>query len=159
VTIRLASVAVILMALAAWATASGNDALAALRAQFGTAIEFKAAPRPEIRYCPDNTCEMFRAAQRASGGDLADFALLYLWGVSQYAYLESWQRTQAPAAVRGALQRRGRECSSTSEPLRLACTLRALARGAGIQPFFLRYDEGVVAEENADLEEQLGRLK
>lgn len=158
-TIRLARIAITLLVSGAFTTASGGDALAALQAQFGTDIEYHATRFPEIRYCPDNTCESFRGARGANETDVADFALLYLWGVSQYVDLEPWQRSPVPAAVDATLRRRASQCQSRTPRTQLACTLSALAKSAGITVAFVRYDEGAVAEVKLHLEQELKRLK
>jgi len=148
-----------LLALAAVSPAAGTDSLAALREQFGPAVEYTAAPAPRVRYCPDNTCEAFGGKRGAKATDVADFALLYLWGVSQYAYLEPWQKGQPPVALARALKRHAGACPSQTGRTQLACTLRALGQTARITVSAVRYDEGAEAEVKVNLEEELRRLK
>ena len=150
---------VLMMVLAAASAAPGDKSLAALRKQLGPVIEFEAAPAPMVRYCPDNTCEAFGGKRGAKGTDVTDFALLYLWGVSQYAYLESWQKGQPPAELASVLKRRDRSCPPQTGRTQLACTLRALGQAAEIIVSAVRYDEGARAEVKVDLEQELRRLK
>ncbi len=91
--------------------------------------------------------------------DLADFALLYLWRVSDYDYLKSWREGPNPAAIQGALHRHGPGCARASESARIACALRNLSRGAGIIVYSVRYDEGHTVQDRLDLEKALARLK
>ena len=154
------SLAAVVVALVASLSASPRgDSLDALRAQFGTAIESLATSGPEVRYCPDNTCEAFRAARGASGADVADFALLYLWGVSQYTYLEAWHKGVPPAALQTVVQRHGEACAVGTEGKRVGCVLRKLAKVARIRAYAVRYDEGAQVEEQLELERELRRLK
>ena len=154
---RLRWVVSVLMVAAVAAAIGEHDALSALRKDFGEAIEYEDASAPCIRYCPDNTCEAFRGGAVAKREDVADFALLYLWGVSRYAYLERWRGSPSPPEVRAALERGGRSCAAGSEVERLPCTLRRLAKKAEIRITFVRYDEGTVATDHLDLETELRR--
>jgi hypothetical protein len=153
------SVGIVLAASASLRAPQEGSALGALRQQFGESIEYEAAPAPVLRYCPDNTCEAFKGTQHARQADVAEFALLYLWGISDYTYLRGWHDAPTPPAVREALHRHDASCSPAQDRQRLACALRALAKTAGIRGFVVRYDEGDVAEEEIDLEQQLGRLR
>jgi len=139
--------------------AAESSALAALQAQLGDALSYVAVPAPTLRYCPDNTCESFKGPPHAHQADLADFALLYLWRVSDYDYLKSWREGPTPAAIEGAINRHRPGCAPASEPARIACALRNLSRGARIIVYTVRYDEGHVAEDRVDLEKGLARLK
>jgi hypothetical protein len=147
----------VLMVAAVAASMGADGALLTLRKEFGQAIEYDDAPAPHMRYCPDNTCEAFRGGAIASGEDVADFALLYLWGVSRYTYLERWRGSPSPPEVQAALERGGRSCAAGTEVERLACTLRRLAKKAEIRITFVRYDEGAVATDQLDLETELRR--
>jgi hypothetical protein len=112
-----------------------------------------------VRYCPDNTCESFTGAKQSDAGDVADFALLYLWRVSDYTYLSSWRERPMPAALRDVLGRHERACRLGSEGEMTACTLRRLAQTSNLGVSLVRYDEGRANEERVDLEQELGRLK
>jgi hypothetical protein len=135
-----------------------NESLEALRREFGTQIEVRSGAVPRIRYCPDNTCDSFVAVRGASQKDLADFALLYVWGVSQYTDLERWQKGNAPLAVERALARQRARPASVG-PERLKCAIRTLAKRAAIRVSFVRYDEGAENVVKVDLEEELNRPK
>ena len=153
------SVGIVLAASGSLRAPQEGSAFGALRQQFGESIEYEAAPAPVLRYCPDNTCEAFKGTQRARQADVAEFALLYLWGISDYTYLTGWHNAPTPPAVTEALHRQDANCSHAQDRQRLACALRALAKAAGIRAFVVRYDEGDVVEEEIDLEQGLRRLR
>ena len=122
---------------------SPTESIAALRDQFGPAIMEKATPAPEVWYCPDNTCEMFRGGGGTKSSEVADFALLYLHGVSDYTYLKEWQLRPNPPALDALLARSAGTCKGLSGPGLCSCALRRLVSSRRIQAFFVRYDEGV----------------
>ena len=136
----------------------GDGSMAALQAQFGGRVTARAKPTPQIRYCPDNTCDVFTGLQTTRAADLADFALMYLWGVSQYIELEEWRRGMEPRAVGDAYGRHRGRCGDRLTPAGLACALRTLAKSGGVAVSFLRHDEGVDHEAPVNLEEELSRL-
>jgi hypothetical protein len=150
---------VLMMVLVAVSPPPSGNSLAALREQFGPAIEYEAAPAPRVRYCPDNTCQAFDGKRGAKATDVTDFALLYLWGVSRYAYLDSWQKGAPPAALVSVLARHGSSCPSQTGRLQLACTLRALGQAARITVSEVTYDEGAQTDVKVNIEEQLRRMK
>jgi hypothetical protein len=76
-----------------------KSSLDTLRTALGAEIQYQPSPLPVVRYCPDNTCEVFRTSRRDAGGMLCDFALLYLWYLSQYNYLGDWQSSAPPERV------------------------------------------------------------
>ena len=133
--------------------------LRALRAALGESIEFTLAPHPTIRYCPDNTCEAFRVTEESRRAHLVAFATLYLWYVSDYAYLAAWRGAPSPPEVQQALSLHAATCSTVRERERVACALGLLASQAGVQVFWVRFDEGHRAEERVDLNAVLARWK
>jgi hypothetical protein len=133
-------------------------AVEVLRAALGTAIEYQPEPLAELRYCPDNTCEVFRASHRNKARELTEFALVYLWRLSGYEALRPWRAGNAPAELVSIRARYARSCSKTSSAVS-KCILVLLARDAGIHVAFGRYDEGEYTEEPFELFQLLGRVR
>jgi len=152
-------VAGLLVTMSAFPIQAADSALQVLRSGLGEAIEITQTLHPMIKYCPDNTCDEFRGGPGKQLEDVADFAFLYLWYISDYAYLESWRQQSSQPEVQASLARLASTCSKAEEHERVVCTLRRLARDAEIQVFFIRYDEGQVSEERVDLDSELNRSK
>jgi hypothetical protein len=95
----------------------------------------------EIRYCPDSTCEIFRASSADPDG-LELYALLYLLYVSDYYYLTDHHKPTALVENFGAeqLQKLGVNCPDAEAPQ--GCVLSGLREQYGVSHFFGRYDEG-----------------
>ena len=135
-----------------------GDSVEALRVRFGKAIETRVRPTLEVRYCPDNTCDAVTGGPGAKKRDVADFALLYIWSVSDYIYLGEWRKGPVPPPVKSAL-RRQTACSGESGQAPLGCALQRLAKSASIQLSSVRFDEGVEAITRMNLEDLIGRSK
>jgi hypothetical protein len=149
----------LLFAMSAFPVNAEDKALQALLSGLGDAIHITQTPHPAIQYCPENTCDEFRGGHGKQLEDVADFALLYLWYISDYTVLERWRQQSTPTEVQASLARHGSTCSETNEHARVVCALRRLAGDAGIQVFFVRYDEGQVNVERVDLDTELNRFK
>ena len=121
----------------------------------------------EVEFCPDNTCEIFRAPANSSMKKLNDFVYLYLFYASGYTYLEMSITDSPPFRKSGrkyassVLRRNASGCKQTDELELASCILRSLANENGIQVAFVRYDEGGWFEGPEDLNKtlSLGNLK
>ena len=63
------------------------DALSLLSKLLGDSIEL--INDHEIRFCPDNTCGVFRSDPSTDKEKLAEFVFLYLFHISNYKYLDN----------------------------------------------------------------------
>jgi len=132
-------------------SASGEPvSFVSLKTAFGDAIRYTAGPKPELRYCPDNTCEVFRSSDEKTAENLADFALLYLWRASEYEALRSWQAGPPSKRVQEILEKHGAACRASS-PSSPRCALEYLAKRAAVRVAFGRYDAGEYTEVPVDL--------
>jgi hypothetical protein len=95
-----------------------------------------------VAYCPDNTCEVFALSGASSSRPIQDFAFAYLFGVSEYVYLEPFQSSGSSPAVRAVLARYHRDCPQQSARAAARCVVCLLAKRHAIQASFVRYDEG-----------------
>jgi len=66
--------------------AAEPDSSALLKRDLGKSIEF--ISEREIRYCPDNTCEIYRIKDPKKSVHLPSFVYLYLYHQSDYIYLK-----------------------------------------------------------------------
>ncbi len=66
--------------------AEALDTLAILKRNLGAAIEV--ISEREIRYCPDNTCEVFKMQRSQNSSYLPSFVFLHLFHRSGYIYLK-----------------------------------------------------------------------
>jgi hypothetical protein len=135
------------------------SSLDTLRGIFGAQVQYQAVPVPVIRYCPDNTCEAFRATRPGTSAALADFVLLYLFVVSDYSYLGEWQRGKPPQRVEFLLQHYSASCGTATRTSLVKCTLTTLQRSAGVRLVFIRYDEGARGEVPMSLSYEMTRPK
>ena len=95
-----------------------------------------------VEYCPDNTCEIFTLSGQPASLPLQDFAFAYLFGVSEYVYLEPFQSNSSSLAVRTVLGRYGNDCPQQPARAAARCVVGLLAKRHAIQASFVRYDEG-----------------
>ena len=95
-----------------------------------------------VEYCPDNTCEVFTLSGKSASLPLQDFALAYLFGVSEYVYLEPFQSSSSSLAVRTVLGRYKSDCPQQPARAAARCVVGLLAKRHAIQASFVRYDEG-----------------
>ncbi len=131
----------LLLCFVASANAAEPDALSLLKRDLGEAIEVHS--KNEIRYCPDNTCEIYKAAK--PNQDLAAFVYLHLFYESGYYYLSHAvgdkkafrQSAIEEPKVRAKL---ASYCpSAAKEP---SCVLKNMKKKLGIKVCQGRYDEG-----------------
>jgi hypothetical protein len=141
---------------------AASDSTVLLKKVLGDAIAVHVdSTGASVEYCPDNTCEVFRSDNKQAESSVADFALLYLYYVSDYAALSEFRKS--PEATRAAerflnqLGKRG--CTKTSRMETIKCVVRHLGRHHGISLLFVRYDEQVRKKVPKSLEEELSRLK
>ena len=129
-----------------------------LRAALGTAIQYTAEPVPSVRYCPDNTCDVFEAG-KGHTAEVEDFALVYLWYVSEFYPLSAWRKGPAPARLHSVVEEHSVSCPPSGETSRAKCALLDLAKVGAIQLSFVRYDEGAENKVPLQLSEELKRLQ
>ena len=114
-----------------------------LDAVFGRAVTISSKGNvTTVAYCPDNTCEVFGLKGKESAGPVQDFAFVYLFAYSGYAYLQGFQ-SKPPAPPVLSVLGRYREICSQEAPMEAAkCVVSALAKRYDIQAHFVRFDEG-----------------
>jgi hypothetical protein len=106
----------------------------------------------EVHYCPDNTCDIFRAPNSAPQGALADFAFTYIFYASGYTTLQDFVTNTGKPYSKAILDRNRSGCTKEEELDLASCVLRTLSRRYSIQAFFTRDDEGATNETAVDLE-------
>ena len=118
------------------------DPLQEITNRFPGSIEFKAKGRV-LEFCPDNTCDGFKAAQGVTREELREFAYLYIYFLSDYAYLREWREgAEARATSERVLSRpQYRGCRADSSITTARCALRLLSADGRIKLLFIRYDE------------------
>lgn len=124
--------------------AEALDALIILKRDLGAAIEV--ISEGEIRYCPDNTCEIFRMQTSRNSSYLPSFVFLHLFHQSGYIYLkESIGGSQSflhlaagnEPAVRAQVIGFCKERNKT-----VGCILKGMRQKMNIKITSGRYDEG-----------------
>jgi len=109
----------------------------------------------ELHYCPDNTCDVFKAPTAAPPRALADFAFAYIFYASGYTYLEDFVTRTGRAHSEVILNRNRSGCKQGHELELASCVLRHLARQYSIRVFQVREDEGASTETAVDLQAAL----
>jgi len=141
---------------------AASDSTALLKKTLRDAINMRLdGASASAEYCPDNTCEIFRSHNKQAESPVADFALLYLHYVSDYAALSEFRKMpEATQAAEHLLSQLGkRVCASVSQVETIKCAARHLGKRHNISLFFVRYDEQVRSEVPKSLEQELSRLK
>jgi hypothetical protein len=100
------------------------------------------ASSSSVEYCPDNTCEVFSLAGSSSLEILQDFAVAWLYGVSDYLVLKPLQVEPPSSPVAAVLARYRQHCPMVPGSESARCVVRVLASRYAIQVAFARYDEG-----------------
>jgi hypothetical protein len=95
-----------------------------------------------VKYCPDNTCEVFSLKDVGAENPIQDFAFAYLFSVSDYIYLEHFQAAGKSPSVQSVLSRYRSECTQSQEKLAARCVVSLLVNRYPITASFVRYDEG-----------------
>ncbi len=117
-----------------------------LERAFGPAISVKQQKsRAVVEYCPANTCERYVAPGSRSLPALQDFALAYLFGVSEYYYLKQFQESPSPTVAAVLAQHRS-GCAQSEPRAAASCVARALLKQHHIKVSRVRYDEGARVE-------------
>ena len=112
-------------------------------------------------FCPDNTCDHFRAPANCSIREYKNFIYLYLFYASGYTYFEVTTTKSAPFLKAGRkyakslLLLNAKSCDQANEYNLASCVLKSLAGSNNIVVLFVRYDEGERFEEPVDLNNEL----
>lgn len=123
------------------AQADAADPLQLLKRDLGQSIEV--VSKHEIRYCPDNTCEIIKSKKPTNL--LPAFLYLYLFHESGYAELGKSFNSQKPfrkAAVEEPQVRKAVESFCPAAEKTPKCILQGMRSSLGIKSCFGRYDEG-----------------
>jgi hypothetical protein len=131
----------LLLSLISVGSAEEIDILSLLKRDLGDTIEVHSDK--EIWYCPDNTCDMYKAAK--SHPDFPAFVYLHLFHESGYIYLkESSGEFKAfrKVAVEEPNIRAKVASYCPSENKSPTCILENMKKKLGITLCFGRYDEG-----------------
>ena len=94
-----------------------------------------------VEYCPDNTCEVF-VSRRGGPAALKDFAFAYLYGVSDYSYLQEFQKQDLGAVTKELAERHAANCNRTTSRATAACLAGHIRRKYAVEVQSVRYDEG-----------------
>ncbi|WP_127475162.1 hypothetical protein [Sulfurivermis fontis] len=121
--------------------AANDEVLDLLRRDLGEAIEVEG--NNEIRYCPDNTCDLYKIT--TPHNDFSSFVYLHLFYESGYIYLNESFGEDKPfrkvaveeSRIRGAVSH---YCQAT--PVTPKCILKGMQEQLGILVGSGRYDEG-----------------
>jgi len=135
---RLAATCLLLVSCASVQTEP--DALALLKRDLGTSIQVSPA---EVRFCPDNTCDIYSAAAPSSG--LATFVYLHLFHESDYSSLEHAVGGEAAfrdLAVEEPIVRASAASFCPKPNSSPRCILDGMRSQLGIKVCSGRYDEG-----------------
>jgi hypothetical protein len=119
-----------------------SDPLASLSSTFPHSIALKQNGHL-LEFCPDNTCHGFVSSGSVPVAVLKDFAYLYIYFFSEYAYLPDWRNhPEAKDTAQRILAKPGyRKCKAESDLQSARCVLLDLARNGKIKLIFIRYDE------------------
>jgi hypothetical protein len=131
-----------------------------LKKMLGDSISIKRNQNKHVvEYCPDNTCEVFSAAERDSSSiqKLTNFAYIYLYYVSDYIYLEDF-RDKGNVYINNIVDINAEGCPIEKEADKIKCTIRKLFSKNGIEIKFIRYDEMQRSEVSVNLEAELEQL-
>ena len=134
--------------LGAVAQAAEPDSLALLKRDFGKSIQVILVR--EIRYCPDNTCEIYRIKDPKKSVHFPGFVYLHLFHQSDYIYLKESAGGLRPfrqiekdtePLVRKSVEIFCRDTAKTP-----TCILAGLKSVLGVLVTVGRYDEGKFIE-------------
>ncbi len=131
-----------------FAQAAEIDSTALLKRDLGNAIEVVSAR--EIRYCPDNTCEIYRVKSAKSVTRLPSFVYLHLFHQSDYIYLKASEGNSRPfreiaiadeSSIRKKVENFCRRTKKTP-----SCVIAGMKKSLGVIVTKGRYDEGKFVE-------------
>ena len=111
----------------------------------------KTSSGQEVHYCPDNTCDVFKAPASALPRAVADFAFAYIFYASGYTYLENFVTNTGSSHSKVILSRNRSSCAEAQELELASCVLRNLAQQQSIRVFQVREDEGTRTEKAVGL--------
>lgn len=94
----------------------------------------------EIRYCPDNTCDVILGPNGLSDNVLADFAFLFLSRHSTYTTIKDFQKSIAEKQISEIVKKYNYLCSE--KLLTSKCVLMGIKNKFSIKLMFSRFDEG-----------------
>jgi hypothetical protein len=138
----------VMILLVPFAQAAKVDSLGLLKRDLGNTIEIISAR--EIRYCPDNTCEIYRVKNAKSVTKLPSFVYLHLFHQSDYIYLkeavESSRSFREIAngdepSIRKQVEKFCRRIEKTP-----SCVIAGMKKSLGVVVTKGRYDEGKFVE-------------
>ncbi len=115
----------------------------------------------ELRYCPDNTCEIF-IANKKQQKELAHFTLLYLSYASSYVYLDKNMHGNGIFIeivgdhANSLLTQYGNDCAGDKLDI-INCSLLKLYTKGMIIVDFIRFDEGEERRTNCKVEDIINR--
>jgi len=132
-----------------------HDSVKLVQSTIGSAIQrIQVNGEDTIEYCPDNTCDVFRAGKSSPEIVLWDFSVLYLAYVSRYYSLDPVRPNLRQYSAQ-LLNKYGSECVGTSGKNRVDCVLKNMADKYDIKIYTVGYDEGQRNEDPRTLEDAL----
>ena len=132
----------------AFAQAAEPDSLVLLKRDLGNSIQVISVR--EIRYCPDNTCEIYRIKDPKKAVHFPSFVYLHLFHQSDYIYLKESVGGSRPfrqiAMDTEPLVRKPVESFCIEAAKTPSCILGGLKAALGVSVTVGRYDEGKFIE-------------
>ncbi len=132
-----------------FANPAGGDEVnefSVLKKNFPSMIETEWHKSRVIGFCPDNTCERLTFSRQVRPKLAEQYALIYLFSVSQYWLLEDWRkRRDVVELVADAVYETPSEgCRDNQDLLKKSrCIIRELNRSGQLKVFSSRFDEGM----------------
>ena len=139
--ILLTSPLLLVCAFSTFTSASEMDVLSLLKRDLGEKLQVRSDK--EIWYCPDNSCEMYKAVEEPK--DFPMFVYLQLFHASGSIYLNesiSGDLAFRKLAVEEPKVRKLASKYCEEDPLDTNCIILNMQRELGIETGFGRYDEG-----------------
>lgn len=138
---RLVTFAILYLFATGFAHAGNTGALSLLKRDLGQSIEV--ISKREIRYCPDNTCDIIKAKKATNL--LPEFLYLYLFHESDYPELGKSFNDKKPFRDTAAEEPEIRmkvAAFCPNQQKSVQCILDSMCSSLGIQVCIGRYDEG-----------------
>ncbi len=112
-----------------------------LHARLGKVYSVKnTAEKVEVRYCPDNTCDVISASKSVDQTVFDDFLVLYFARISSYVYLKDFQKSISDKLVDGIREKYEHFCLKR-ENISTKCIAQGLSEKFKISVLFARFDE------------------